>query len=209
MKAFRKRDLVIVIGCLAFISAFVVYPAMLRSAERSKRIGCTCNLKQIGLSFRTWSLDCGDAYPMRVSVTNGGTMETISSGLAFYHFQAMSNELASPRVLVCPADQFRKPATNFANLKNRNLSYFVGADAADTNPNMFLSGDDNLLVNGAPARPGLLILSTNSPIAWSQRRHGGQGNVALADGSVQQFSPERLTEALRNTGAVTNRILMP
>ena len=210
MRAFRsKRDLIVFVGCLAFLAALVVYPAMLRSAKRSKRISCTCNLKQIGLSFRTWALDCGDGYPMRRSVTNGGTMETISSGLAFYHFQVMSNELASPRVLVCPADKSRKSATNFITLRNGNVSYFVGLDATDTNPNMFLAGDDSLLVNGSPPRPGLVNLATNTPIAWSKSRHQGQGNIALADGSVQQFSTSRLAEALANTGSITNRILLP
>jgi prepilin-type processing-associated H-X9-DG protein len=117
--------------------------------------------------------------------------------------------LSTPKMLICTEDKSRMAATNFRSIGGRNLSYFVGVDATQTSPKMFLSGDDNLLVNGVPARPGLLILTTNSAIAWSQRRHGGQGNVALADGSVQQFSPERLTEALRNTGAVTNRILLP
>jgi prepilin-type processing-associated H-X9-DG protein len=209
MKAFRKRDLVVLIACLAFVSVFVIYPARLRSAERSKRISCTCNLKQVGLSFRTWTLDCGDSFPMRVSVASGGTMETISNGLAFYHFQVISNELGSPKVLVCPADGFKKPATDFVSLGNANLSYFVGVDATDTNPNMFLAGDDNLMVNGVPAKPGLLILATNSAIAWSQTRHHGQGNVAMADGSVQQFSSQHLAEALRSTVSATNRFLMP
>jgi prepilin-type processing-associated H-X9-DG protein len=209
MKAFRKRELAVVIACLAGVSAFVVFPAMLRNAERSKRMSCVSNLKQVGLSFRTWALDCGDSYPMRVSVANGGTMETISNGLAFYHFQVMSNELGSPKVLVCPADTLRKPATQFIDMGDANLSYFVGIDAADTNPDMLLAGDDNILINGAPPRNHLVSLLTNATVAWSQRRHGGQGNLALADGSVQQLSSARLTEALANTGSESNRIILP
>jgi prepilin-type processing-associated H-X9-DG protein len=84
---------------------------------------------------------------------------------------------------------------------------------------MFLAGDDNLLVggqagyyggvNGAPVKPGLLSLWTNSPVAWADSRHRKQGNVGLADGSVQGFSSSKLAEGLRNTGVVTNRLVFP
>ena len=36
----------------------------------------------------------------------------------FRHFQVMSNELSTPRILVCPADD-RTVAVNFARLKNK------------------------------------------------------------------------------------------
>jgi len=39
--------------------------------------------------------------------------------------------------------------------------------------------------------------------------HKNQGNVALADGSVQAFSSSRLQEVLSNTGVATNRLAMP
>ena len=39
--------------------------------------------------------------------------------------------------------------------------------------------------------------------------HKFQGNVAMGDGSVQQFSPPRLVEALRRTGLPTNRLAVP
>jgi hypothetical protein len=36
-----------------------------------------------------------------------------------------------------------------------------------------------------------------------------QGNVGLADGSVQGFSSTALRRALENTGVETNRLAMP
>ncbi|HLH54743.1 MAG TPA: hypothetical protein VKY92_14115 [Verrucomicrobiae bacterium] len=48
-----------------------------RSAARSKRIGCTKNLTQIGLVFKTWSLDNGDKFSMLSEGTNApGTAPT-------------------------------------------------------------------------------------------------------------------------------------
>jgi prepilin-type processing-associated H-X9-DG protein len=39
--------------------------------------------------------------------------------------------------------------------------------------------------------------------------HNGQGNVGLADGSVQQVSIPGLQQMLKNTGDSTNRVALP
>ena len=49
-----------------------------RRMERSTRINCVNNLKEIGLAYRIWAGDNGSKYPMEVSVTNGGTMELVA-----------------------------------------------------------------------------------------------------------------------------------
>src|SRR5262249_34461126 len=107
-------ELVIVILCL-FLLAAISLPYFVRSRTPACRINCTNNLKQIGLAFRTWALDNGDKYPMSVSVTNGGTMELVGSRLVFPHFLVMSNELSTPKVLVCPAQNEKEivAATTF------------------------------------------------------------------------------------------------
>src|SRR5207302_2405662 len=177
--------------------------------QRAKRVSCTCNLKQIGLSFRTWSLDHYDQYPMQTPLTNGGLMEITSTAPAYVYFQVMSNELSTPKIVVCPADKNRRPATNFGvGFSNTNLSYFVGLSANEAYPQMFLSGDRNL-TNGLPIRYGFLDLVTNVPAGWTHELHRGQGNIGLADGSVQQFNAPRLRDAITNTGDTTNRLAMP
>ena len=72
---------------------------------------------------------------------------------------------------------------------------------------MFLSGDRNL-TNGLPVTNNVLYLATNRPTGWTRELHNCQGNVGLADGSVQQFSSSRLTDGVTNAGAA-NRLLMP
>lgn len=81
---------------------------------------------------------------------------------------------------------------------------------------MFLSGDDNFLVGGnsggyggTQVTPGILSLTKKDPLAWSDIRHERQGNIGLADGSVQGFSSSALRNALANTGVETNRLAMP
>jgi hypothetical protein len=121
----------------------------------------------------------------------------------------MSNELSTPKILVCPADT-RTAANNFIRLKNQNVSYFVGLDAADPNPQMLLDGDRNLTSDNAPEN-GILKLVPGGPLSWTETIHVNQGNLGLADGSVQQFSNSALREALKNSGAATNtwRISLP
>ena len=57
-------------------------------------------------------------------------MEFNTGADTFRHFQVMSNELSTPKILVCPADT-RVAAANFVRLKNQNVSYFVGLEASD------------------------------------------------------------------------------
>jgi prepilin-type processing-associated H-X9-DG protein len=206
--AFSLLDLLIALVCLVVASTFIL-PQIARPRGCSARMNCVNNLKQIGLSFRCWALDNNDQYPMRTSVTNEGCMEMPLSRMLYRSFAAISNELSTPKLLVCPEDSSRSMADSFDALTARNVSYFLGMDASDTNANMFLAGDDNILIHDLAAKPGLLNLTTNSRIALSQARHRSQGNIGLADGSVLQVSSGRLAEALRNTGSATNRLLIP
>lgn len=158
-------------------------------------------------------------------------MEAVLGGNVAAVFQVMSNQLKSPKVLFCPTDKQRVQATTFDRSdpsigkwrgsilfgSNTNLSYFVGLDAKDTSPDMFLSGDDNFLlggnykgdVGGSPVPSGVLMLTTNSPVTWSESRHEKQGNIGLADSSVMGFSSRSLRTALKERGVETNRLAMP
>ncbi len=201
-------EFMVVAAVLAIL--VVIFLPRLNRPPRSPRINCVNNLKMVGLSFRLWALDNGDKFPMQVSLTNGGTMELIGQGDVYPHFLVMSNELNTPKVLYCLADQKRKPATAFTpSLANSNISYFVGLDANESTPQMLLSGDDCLTVGGKPVKPGLLLLSTNATVAWTKARHNRQGNVGLADGSVISVDTSGLQRALFNSSVATNRLAMP
>lgn len=177
--------------------------------NRAHRISCANNLKQVGLVFQIWAGDHGDKFPMEVSLTNGGTIEFIGTPETFRHFQVISNELGTPRILFCPADTKRNPATNFtSDLNNSRISYFVGVDATLTNAAMFLSGDRNI-TNGSAITRGLLELTTNRLAGWTSELHSKSGNVGLADGSVQQVTINGLRSLMWEAGAATNRLAMP
>ena len=211
----RIELLVMVFMCLILVVPLLL-SGMTRHEARSKRIVCTNNLKSLGLFIKTWALDHGDKFPMGVDAQPGAAPGNSEPTEAYRYFQVMSPEFANPEILVCPADT-RSPAKALTKgFSNAHLSYFVGLDATDTNPQMFLLGDRNL-TNGPLPPNHILVINTNYPVSWSDKMHRGQGNIVLADGSVQQYSRSRLREALLNgpaqvtqvNRAWTNRLVFP
>ena len=205
-QGFTLVGLIIIVAVLAILAAMLL-PALASAKRKAKRINCVNNLKQAGLAFRLWEGDNGDKYPMAVSTNKNGTMEYAEDGNAFRHFQVMSNELNTPKILVCPADD-RTAAASFAKLKNQNVSYFVGLDAEETRPQMLLTGDRNITNGMAPVR-SVLELQSEIPAGWTEDLHNGQGNVGLSDGSVQQVTIDGLRRAIKYSGDATNRIALP
>ena len=205
--AFALKELVVIVMVGAALLCVLVVE-LSKARQRSRSVCCNCNLKQIGLSFKLWEGDHKNAFPMAVSTNFGGTAEYLVTGMTFRHLQVMSNELSTPIILVCPSD-FRRPMQDFSHgLGNSNVSYFVGLVTNSESPQSFLAGDRNI-TGGTMLANGITELTTNDFPGWSGDMHKGSGNVALADGSVQQLSATRLRGALTFTGMTTNRLAMP
>jgi len=137
----------------------------------------------------------------------------------------MSNYLVTPKLLFCPADNIHSGySTNFSYpdtlgvvtpaqgghapplSAQTKISYFVGADATEFDPQSILAGDCNIGNSGTSGnsasltRFGTTVSATlsapeitsvaygfsNGNWAWTGGDlHQGTGNLLIADGSVQ------------------------
>jgi hypothetical protein len=176
------------------------------------RINCVSNLKQIGLAFRMWSGDHAERFPWAVPTAEGGTMEYVASPEVFRHFAIVSNELGSPRALACPSDLKVIRESDWTRFKNSNLSYFVGLEANESQPQTILSGDRNIL-GGMIDSNCIMSFGSNSPPRWGVGIHNGMGNIGLGDGSAQQVNPQAMSRqiqsALLTTNVATLRFAIP
>lgn len=96
--------------------------ALAKARERALSVHCVNNLKQFGLATRVWMLDNNEVLPP----------DTLS----------MSNELNTPKILVCPAETNRPVARDWASFTTANLSYEYLAPSAtnsDREPTRVLS----------------------------------------------------------------------
>ena len=203
----RSRGFTIIELAIILLSLFLLVFILIPRAARARRSRCENNLLQIGLSFRTWALDSSDAFATTYPVRSGGAKERVQNGDVAFVFLVMSNELSEPKILHCPRDRARRGPTKFdSGLSNTNLSYFVSLDAQDIWPQVILSGDRHLALNGRPLGTGLFQILTNSPLTWTKAIHRNCGNLLLSDGSVQTTTQRQLTNALANQGIATNHL---
>jgi hypothetical protein len=77
--------------------------SLAKAKEKALSIACVNNLKQFGLAVRVWALDNNDSNPPNVL--------------------SMSNELSTPKILVCPADTNRPVAADWSSFTTANCSY--------------------------------------------------------------------------------------
>lgn len=225
-QAFTLIEAVVVVGLLVVL-ILMLRPALTGTPVKAERIKCANNLKQVALAFKVFAHDNHGRFPFE-------TPELTDRGLdrrAWTQFLALSNELGSAKILWCPGDKpWRSAATDFGwgkaaapdslvRMQDSAVSYIIGVGTRTNTHYAILLGDRNI----APAfgeQPfssrGTNPFVTMTPkVVWStnQPHHDLAGNIAMADGSVQQITESglrtHLAQGVAEHGTNVNRFVFP
>lgn len=205
---FTLIELLVVLAIIVILAALLL-PALSRAKEQARRIKCINNLREVVIGARLWISDNAGEYPWHLMPKDGGLFGP-AAGDAWRDFAVFSNELTTPKLLVCPSDVKTKSTVNswteFAAPANQSnaVSYFVGLDAYEQIPASFVAGDRNI-VGGASDKCSTVssnqvrcreLRPPNSAINWSNSIHRAVGAIVLNDGSVQSTRYKGLQEIM-------------
>jgi hypothetical protein len=181
---------VLALVAVLVVAGFLLLPALQSpKCHRPKASACLSNLKQTSLGALLFANDNDGKFPWETPLSRHGTRELSGSPEVFRHFISMTNELNTPKILICPADRQRNALETFSGFSNLNLSYFLNL-AARVNTNeaaVPVFGDRNI-TGGSLSNGFLRTLSSSKEIGWSKELHQGLGNFGMVDGSALHAS---------------------
>lgn len=196
-------------ACLAATGLVVslAWTAFAEGRPSSDQAACFNNLRLVGRAVEMWAADHVDQPSWRTPTTLGGTKPVtgLKAGAAWFEFAAMSNELYTPRILACPADETVRVGAEFSTVPTRGYmatgmrglatSYTVFLDNSYQVPASPVSSDRNIRTEGVTScAQGVnnadYFMPFGSLALWTNQVHGLKGHLLLTDGGVVMTDSE-------------------
>ena len=214
--AFTRLELLAVLAALALL-ALCAWPALAGSRADAQRAGCFSNLRQIGQGAQRWAGDHGERIPWLTPVADGGTYTNVlHTSAVWLEMLTFSNELASPRLLACPADEGVKVASTWlggagalttTGYRHNSVSYLMGLHTLMDTPGSLLVADRNVRASRVLTCGAALVQASSSldgldpAMGWTNAVHGTSGHQATIDGAVSYTGPAGWRESLYAPGS--------
>src|SRR5262245_37078935 len=115
IQAFTRLEAAAVLAALGVL-ALLALPSLANQRERSTRVLCVNNLRLVGQAVQEWGTEHGGRMPLRTPWSNGAGEGTGGHPLRedlYFQWSWMSNELRTPKILACPSDTEKNPASNW------------------------------------------------------------------------------------------------
>jgi hypothetical protein len=112
----NKKRIIIILSVVLLLAVVALVIAASSAKRKSESVQCGNYMASIGCAARIWAEDHDGHFP-----------STLLS---------MSNELATPKILICPGDHSRQPAASWASFTTADSSYEIvtgGLQDGDTN----------------------------------------------------------------------------